>query len=181
VFKRSENISSYRIVQEFSARALPFFFVGLLLGIFYPTINEKGRQAILSIISEHASPLTLDLLASYAVMAICLFTSIGGRTGVPIPKIRLLLGYYPAKAALEYASIFLGIVVGFTCGLAPYPAAGKFSWGGIMTMLYTVGILGLVVVASFKGRIVKDERLFRWVSVLLGLSLIVLFVKHYVI
>lgn len=181
MFKRSENISGYRIVQGFSARALPFFFVGLLLGFFYPAINETGRRAILSIISEHASPLTLDLLASYAVMAICLFTSIGGRTAVPIPKARLLFGYYPAKAALEYASIFLGIFVGFTCGLSPYPDAGRFSWGGIAAMLYTVGILALVVVASFKGKIVKDERLFRLVSIFLGLSLVVLFIRHYVI
>lgn len=181
MFKRTESISGYRILQGFSSRALPFFFVGLLLGVFYPTINEKGRHAILSIISEHASPLTLDLLASYAVMAICLFTSIGGRTGLPIPKARLLLGYYPAKAALEYASIFVGIVIGFTCGLSPYPNAGRFSWAGIMAMLYTVGILALVVVASFKGRIVKDERLFRVVSILLGLSLMLLFIRHYLI
>jgi hypothetical protein len=181
VFKRSENISGYRIVQEFSTLALPFFFVGLLLGIFYPTINEKGRHAILSVISEHASPLTLDLLASYAAMAICLFTSIGGRTALPIPKARLLFGYYPAKAALEYASIFVGIVIGFTCGLSPYPNAGRFSWAGMIAMLYTVGILALVVVASFKGRIVKDERLFRVVSILLGLSLMILFIKHYLI
>jgi hypothetical protein len=97
MFKRTENIGGYQIVQGFSARALPFFFVGLWLGRFYPTVNEKGRHAILCLISEHASPLTLDFLASYAVMVISLFTSIGGRTGVPIPTrqggIGILLGF----------------------------------------------------------------------------------------
>lgn len=179
MLRRTEGMSWIKLLQGILKRALPFFFVGLILGLFYPLINEKGQRAILGVISEHASPMTFDFLASYSVAAISLFTSMGGRTGMPIPKARLFLGYYPAKAALDSASIFSGIALGFTCGRLPHPVAWRLS--AFMAMLYSSGILVLIVAASFRGRVIRDERLCRAVSILLALSVVGLFIKHYIL
>ncbi|GEM_PF-3740693 len=179
MLKRSEGVSWIKLLQGFLKRALPFFFVGLVLGFCYPLINERGQRAILSVISEHASPMTFDFLASYSVAAISLFISMGGRTGVPIPKVRLLLGYYPAKAALDSASIFSGIAFGFMCGRIPHPIAWRLS--AFAAMFYSCGILILIIAASFRGRIIRDERICRIVSILLALSVVGLFVKHYIL
>lgn len=179
MLRRTEGMSWTKLLQGILKRALPFFFVGLLLGLFYPLINERGQQAILGVISEHAPAMTFDLLASYSVAAISLFASFGGRTTLPIPKARLFLGYYPAKAALDSASIFSGIILGFACGRLPHPISLRPS--AFMAMFYSCGILILMIAASFKGRVIRDERISRVVSILLALSVVGLFVKHYIL
>ena len=178
MLKRTEGMNWVKLLQGVLKRALPFFFVGLILGLCYPLINEKGQQAILGVISEHAPAMTFDLLASYSVAAISLFASLGGRTTVPIPKTRLFLGYYPAQAALDSASIFSGIVFGFASGRLPHPVAWRPS--AFLTTFYSCGILILIIAASFKGRVIRDERICRIVSILLAMSVVGLFVRHYI-
>lgn len=179
MLKRTEGMNWVKLLQGIAKRALPFFFVGLVLGLCYPLINDRGQQAIVGVISEHAPAMTFDFLASYSAAAISLFASFGGRTTVPIPKTRLFLGYYPAQAALDSASIFSGIVLGFTFGRLPHPVAWRSS--AFVTMFYSCGILILIVAASFKGKVVRDERIYRIVSTLLSLSVVGLFIKHYVL
>ncbi|TAK10452.1 MAG: hypothetical protein EPO39_00005 [Candidatus Manganitrophaceae bacterium] len=98
---------------------------------------------------------------------------------MPIPKTRLFLGYYPAQAALDSASIFLGIVFGFAFGRMPHPVGWRPS--AFVATFYSCGILVLIIAASFKGRVIRDERVCRAVSILLALSVVGLFVKHYIL
>ena len=144
--------------------------LGLLLAVLYPHMSPAGQKAIGTMLGENSAPLSFHFLASLVVAVAGICVACSGRTRTEPSFVRQAVIYKPAEFCLAYASSFFGLMIGYGFGLFPTSLWPQITALLLLGFLFSVGLLILVLFASFEGSITRNEGCARLAGVCLGLS-----------
>src|SRR5208337_153688 len=108
------NTHIKEILKKFFRGLLIYLCAGFILSIGYKfCLNANGKEAVMTIINENSAPTTFYLIANYSTFALSVFVLIGGLTEGNPSLIEKVLAYYPAEFALNFAVVFIGLMLGY--------------------------------------------------------------------
>lgn len=146
-----------------------FFLTGLVVGFFYQIEAPTGHQLSLQFLQKQSHSTVFDVLACASVLWYALAVAVVGRSTWPISTARTIFIYAPMSFAFGFAARFFVLVFGFSLTAASVPGVSAVAQVALVVFVYLCVVVGLPTYATFSGSFIKDEALFRKLSILAAL------------
>lgn len=140
-----EERSFEGIIARFRGSLVWCFGLGVILGLLYRLPYPELQTTVKVIITENSAPKSFHLIAVASVICLGVLIMLFGRTGNEISYFRYIIGYKGADIALALASVFYGILFGFSLVVWQW----ALITAGFYAFIITVGFLIFLLWLSF--------------------------------
>lgn len=157
-----------------------FFIAGLVFGFLHRIDSADGHQWAKQLILGQSKSQAFHFFASVALLWYAVCVAAVGRSRWPVSNVRNIFMYGPMAFAFGFAARYFVLVFGFTAPISVDQETQKLALIALLVLVYLVFLVALPTYATFRGAFVGDEPLFRKISGVVAVALLVWLLQIYV-
>jgi|GEM_PF-3071794 len=184
MFNNPLSLNFRTVLSVFIRNSIYFMLLSFFWGLLLPQMSKEGQAYVTTLLSEHAAPLTFNLLGCWSFFFIASYVAIFGAVRTPTRTLSWL-GLYPAEATFIYGSISTGLIMGLAISGTLFwheKSIAFFLFIGSLQMLLFLSLFAFLIrmLCSGIGRLSQvGNRLFAGSTVILTLLVAFYYYKPY--